>query len=161
MQIARDSSIPADFKALRLSSPSFQEGGAIPVKYTCDGENISPPLDIAGIPAEALSLAIIVEDPDAPGGTWNHWLAWNLPVTHHLRENRIHGEEGLNSFQQVGYGGPCPPPGKPHRYQFKVYALDQVLDLKPRIGTVELERAMAGHILAYGELMGLYQRKSK
>lgn len=102
-------------------------------------------------------MAVIVEDPDASSKTWIHWLIWNIPVTHHLKENEVHGVEGMNDFRQLHYGGPCPPSGT-HRYYFKVYALDTILDLAEGVSKSALEKAMGGHILAYGEIMGRYGR---
>ena len=98
-----------DYKQLDVSSSAFSAQGVIPTKYTCDGENVSPPLDIEHIPEAAKCLALIVDDPDAPVNTWVHWLVWNIPVTHHIKENKVQGTEGLNDFQQQHYGGPCPP----------------------------------------------------
>lgn len=147
-----------DYRQLTVSSPAFQSGGLIPVQYTCDGVNVSPPLDIGNIPHETTSLAMIVDDPDAPIGTWVHWLIWNIPVTGHLKENDVRGTEGINDFQQRHYGGPCPPSGT-HRYFFKVYALNALLDLPATTNKRDLEKAMSEHIIAFGELMGLYQRK--
>lgn len=146
-----------DYLQLRVSSSVFNENDLIPAKYTCDGANVNPPLDIEGIPEQAKCLALIVDDPDAPKGTWVHWVVWNIPITHHLKEKTVHGNEGLNDFGRRAYGGPCPPSGK-HRYFFKVYALDELLDLPPAIHKLQLEKAMSGHILAFGELIGLYQR---
>jgi len=146
-----------DYKQLDISSASFQAGEEIPVKYTCDGANISPSLDIKGIPEEAKCLALIVDDPDAPISTWVHWVVWNIPVTHHIKENEIHGVEGINDFQQYHYGGPCPPSGT-HHYYFKIYALDALLDLPKGSKEFQLEKAMSEHIIAYGEMMGLYTR---
>jgi Raf kinase inhibitor-like YbhB/YbcL family protein len=146
-----------DYKPLQVSSKAFANGKRIPVKYTCNGINISPPLDIGLIPPETKSLALIVDDPDAPVATWVHWLVWNIPVTNHIKENEICGKVGLNDFQQHHYGGPCPPSGE-HRYFFKVYALDTILDLPPDTKKHSLEKAMVQHIIAYGELVGLYQQ---
>jgi len=146
-----------DFKQLKVSSAIFHHEGMIPSKYTCDGKNINPPLDIEQIPEEAKCLALIVDDPDAPCGMWVHWVVWNIPVTHHIKENVIHGTEGLNDFHQHHYGGPCPPSGT-HHYFFKVYALDALLDLPPDTTKVQLEKAMGEHIIAFGELIGLYKR---
>lgn len=146
-----------DFKQLKVSSPAFGHETAIPKQYTCDGVNISPPLDIDQIPEEAQCLALIVDDPDAPSGTWVHWLVWNIPVTHSLKENEIHGIQGTNDFNEQQYGGPCPPSGT-HRYFFKVYALNALLDLPPDTRKPELEEAMSEHIIGFGELIGLYQR---
>lgn len=146
-----------DYKVLKISSHSFKEGEMIPVKYTCDGDNINPSLDIKGIPDEANSLAIIVDDPDAPAGTWVHWVAWNIPVTQHIKEDHVPGTEGVNDFQQLHYGGPCPPSGT-HRYFFKVYALDTILDLPAGTNKMQLEKAISEHIIGFGELTGLYKR---
>ena len=148
----------ADFKQLNVSSPAFKDADFIPTKYTCDGQNVNPSLDIGKIPAEAKSLAIIADDPDAPLGTWVHWVAWNIPVTHHIKENDVHGEEGLNDFQTRGYRGPCPPSGI-HQYFFKVYALDDLLALPGHTTKYQLEKAMSEHIIGFGELVGLYKRK--
>lgn len=146
-----------DFKVLKITSPAFQEETNIPLIYTCDGEDINPPLSIEQIPENAISLAIIVDDPDAPSGTWVHWVVWNIPVTHFLKENEVHGQQGLNDFHKTGYNGPCPPRGV-HRYFFKVYALDCLLELHTNANKSDLERAMTSHILAFGELVGLYGR---
>jgi Raf kinase inhibitor-like YbhB/YbcL family protein len=146
-----------DFKLMKITSTSFRDNGPIPVKYTCDGINISPPLDIEHIPDEAKSLAIIADDPDAPIGTWVHWVMWNMPVTHHVKENQAHGTAGMNDFQQRQYGGPCPPSGT-HRYFFKVYALDAILDLPADTNKLKLKKEMSDHIIAFGELVGVYKR---
>ncbi|HET9056713.1 MAG TPA: YbhB/YbcL family Raf kinase inhibitor-like protein [Chitinophagaceae bacterium] len=147
-----------DYKTMIISSTVFEDRGMIPVRYTCDGINISPPLDIKNIPEDAKSLVLIVEDPDAPIATWVHWIVWNIPLTHHIKENEIHGTEGLNDFQQHHYGGPCPPSGT-HHYFFKIYALDTILDLPPDTRIKNLQKAMGGHIMAFGELVGLYKRR--
>lgn len=146
-----------DYKSLKISSPAFENEGWIPAKYTCDGININPPLQIEHIPEAAKCLALIVDDPDAPIRTWIHWLVWNIPVTHFLKENNVHGIEGINDFQQNHYGGPCPPSGT-HRYFFKVYALDALLDLEAGAKINELEKVMSEHIIGFGELIGLYKR---
>lgn len=146
-----------DYKQLKVSSIEFQNEGMIPLKYTCDGRNINPSLDIEHIPEEAKCLVLIVDDPDAPIGTWVHWVVWNIPVTHHIKENEVHGTEGINDFQQHHYAGPCPPSGT-HRYFFKVYALDALLDLPANTKKLQLEKAMSEHIIAFGELIGLYNR---
>ena len=142
---------------LRISSAAFADGEYIPVKYTCDGLNINPPLDIEGVPVEAQSLALIVDDPDAAAGTWVHWVMWSIPVAKHLAENHIPGQEGINDFRKQHYGGPCPPGGT-HRYYFKVYAVDTTLHLPASTNKVQLENAMRGHIVGYGALMGRYER---
>jgi len=146
-----------DFKQLKVKSTAFQENEMIPGKYTCEGVNISPPLDIDHIPEETKCLALAVDDPDAPNGDWVHWIVWNIPVTHHIKENNVHGIEGMNDFRQQKYGGPCPPSGT-HRYFFKVYALDALLDLPAHSNKRQLEKAMSEHILAFGELIGLYKK---
>ena len=148
-----------NYKQLKVTSPVFKENEMIPAKYTCDGVNVSIPLDIKHIPEEAKCLALIVDDPDAPNGTWVHWVVWNIPVTHHIKENEVHGTEGINDFQQHNYGGPCPPSGT-HRYFFKVYALDALLDLPANTKKLQLEKAMSEHIIAFGELIGLYNRNN-
>lgn len=149
-----------DYRTLSISSPAFNYGATIPLRYTCDGAFINPPLDVACVPKEAMSLAIIVDDPDAPIGTWSHWLVWNIPVTKKIRENHPHGDTGKNDFLENKYDGPCPHAGS-HRYRFKVYALDTILDLSSHTRQWALEKAMSGHILAFGEWMGTYERISK
>lgn len=146
-----------DFKPITISSTAFQQNGTIPVQYTCDGTNTNPPFALKQIPEEALSLAIIVDDPDAPAGTWTHWLVWNIPVTHQIPEGFHKGVQGLNDFKKKAYGGPCPPSGE-HRYFFKIYALDCVLDLPAGAGRKDLEKAMSEHIMAMGVYIGRYAR---
>lgn len=146
------------YDLLHISSKAFEDEAAIPQKYTCDGENISPPFDIDNIPQQAVSLALVADDPDAPGKTWVHWVIWNIPVTHHLKENQAHGIQGINDFGNNQYGGPCPPQGT-HRYYFKIYALDSILFLPLTAGKQALEKAMSGHILAFGQLTGRYSRQ--
>ena len=149
-----------------LSSSSFSNGSEIPRKYTCEGEDISPQLSWSQAPAGTEAFAIIADDPDAPAGTWTHWLVFDLPSSTSVlpenvaEESRIAtgGAQGQNDFHKIGYGGPCPPPGKPHRYFFKIFALDHRLDLKPGCSRRELEQAMRGHILAQAEWMGKYHR---
>lgn len=153
-----EATVAVDYKNLDVSSTAFQHNEMIPAKYTCEGSNISPPLDIDHIPLEAKCLVLIVVDPDAPAATWVHWLLWNIPITHHIKENEAHGIEGLNDFQQHHYGGPCPPSGT-HRYFFKVYALDALLDLPAKTKKHQLDKAMSKHIIAFGQLTGLYKRK--
>lgn len=146
-----------DYKQMDISSTAFKNGEMIPAKYTCDGINVNPPLDIKDIPEETKCLVLIADDPDAPVGTWVHWIVWNIPVTHHIKENTVHGVEGLNDFQQHRYGGPCPPSGT-HRYFFKIYALNALLDLPANTKKIKLEKAMSEHIIGFGELIGLYAR---
>jgi hypothetical protein len=143
---------------LSIKSPAFEHGKLIPKKYTCDGQDINPPLTIEGVPKEAKTLVLAVDDPDAPSGTWDHWIVWNIPAsTSKIAENSVPGKEGVNSARQQGYMGPCPPGGT-HRYFFKVYALDTQLSLDPSSRKKDAEKAMQGHVLAKGELMGLYRR---
>lgn len=143
---------------LTVSSPAFEHLGFIPARYTCDGANVNPPLDINHIPDGAQSLALIVDDPDAPAGTWDHWIVWNIDPEPLIAENTVPGIEGTNDFGRRHYGGPCPPSGT-HRYFFNVYALDNRLELPAGAGRSEVEHAMAGHVLAKGELVGRYRRE--
>jgi hypothetical protein len=143
---------------LSVKSPAFEHGQLIPKKYTCDGQDINPPLTIEGIPKETKTLVLAVDDPDAPSGTWDHWIVWNIPAsTSKIAENSVPGKEGVNSARQQGYMGPCPPGGT-HRYFFKVYALDTELSLGSGSRKKDVEKAMQGHVLSKGELMGLYRR---
>jgi Raf kinase inhibitor-like YbhB/YbcL family protein len=144
-------------KKLSVESPAFENNTLIPAKYTCDGDDVNPPLIIKGIPEEAKTLALIVDDPDAPAGTWAHWIVWNIPPTGKIEENTVPGTEGLNTDGKHSYGGPCPPYGT-HRYFFKVYALDTKLSLSAYSKKADLEKTMESHILAEGELVGLYRR---
>ena len=150
---------------IKLTSAAFQDGGMIPKQYTCDGANISPPLRWDGVPEKARTLALIVDDPDAPAKTWVHWIVFNLPASaRELTENVPQqqsimgsGIQGTNDFKKSGYGGPCPPKGT-HRYFFKLYALDTELQLDARATKDQLLKAMEGHIIAQGQLMGQYSR---
>lgn len=145
-------------KELSIKSPAFENGTLIPEKYSCDGQDINPPLIIESIPKEAKTLVLVVDDPDAPRGTFDHWIVWNIPASaNKIGENTIPGTEGINSARQRGYMGPCPPWGV-HRYFFKVYALDAELDLGANSNKKDVEKAMQRHILAKGELMGQYRR---
>ena len=152
--------------SLTISSPSFANGGDIAKQFTCDSADVSPQLSWTEPPAGTKSFALLVDDPDAPVGNWNHWALWNMPSTlrslpegvsktAHLQDGSV---QGLNDFHKPGYNGPCPPAGKPHRYYFKLFALDTSLDLKPTAGKHLLEGAMKGHILAQAEWMGRYRR---
>ena len=155
--------------ALTLTSPAFAAGAAIPAKHTCDGPDLSPALAWSGAPPAAKTFALIVDDPDAPAGTWVHWVLLNLTATlAALPENLPKSEtlpqlggaaQGRNDFRKIGYGGPCPPPGKPHRYFFKLYALDAVLPLEAGATKADVERAMKGHVLGQAQLMGTYARR--
>ncbi len=152
--------------AFELRSSAFWSGGAIPMKHTCHGSDVSPPLRWSDPPAKTTSFALIVDDPNAPGGTWVHWVLLGLPGT--LRELAEGvppedtlpgiGTQGMNDFGKVGYDGPCPPRGPAHRYFFKLYALDTDLTLPPRKTKAELLKAMEGHVLDQAELMGRYKR---
>lgn len=149
-----------------LSSPAFREGETIPKKYTCVGEDVSPPLQWTGPPKGTRSLALIMDDPDAPMGTWVHWVLFNIPPQEPGLPEGVPpldtfpkgARHGINDFKRVGYGGPCPPPGKPHRYFFKLYALDTLLDLPPRATKAQVVAASRGHVLAEARLMGRFGR---
>jgi Raf kinase inhibitor-like YbhB/YbcL family protein len=146
---------------LTVTSTAFKEGGMIPGKYTCDDRDLSPQIAWSGVPAGAKSIALICDDPDAPAGTWVHWVVFNIPATaKELAEGAsmpAGAKQGINDFRKLPYGGPCPPGGT-HRYFFKVYALDSALTLKEGATKGELLRAMEGHVLAQGQLMGKYKR---
>ncbi len=152
--------------AISISSAAFQNSGNIPARYSCDGENVSPELSWSQPPAGTVSFALISDDPDAPGGTFVHWTIFNIPADKRELEEGVPRSEvisdgsiqGMTDFRRVGYGGPCPPPGRPHRYFFKLYALDSKLNLSASATKEDVEDAMEGHILAKGELMGLYGR---
>jgi Raf kinase inhibitor-like YbhB/YbcL family protein len=151
---------------LSVSSPAFQEGERIPVKYTCKGEDVSPPLAWGEPPAGTQFFTLIVDDPDAPGGVFTHWVLFNIPSHSFELPEAIPTQaelpsgalQGRNDFGRIGYGGPCPPPGSPHRYQFILYAVEQPLDLKAGVSKKQVLSAMQGHILAEGQLVGTYQR---
>jgi Raf kinase inhibitor-like YbhB/YbcL family protein len=152
--------------ALTITSTAFNDGATIPKKFTCDGQDISPPLAWSGIPANAKSLALICDDPDAPMGTWVHWVLWNMPPSTPAlpegiaKDGDLPGgiKQGLNSWPKTGYGGPCPPPGKPHRYFFKLYALDAELAFSGSVNKNVLEEAMKSHILGQAQIIGTYGR---
>jgi Raf kinase inhibitor-like YbhB/YbcL family protein len=150
----------ADMSTLKLSSQAFSHSGYIPAKYTCDGPDVNPPLTIENTPPETKSLALIVEDPDAPAGTWVHWVVWNISAdTRVIKEHSLPSgaQEGMNDFRKRGYGGPCPPSGT-HRYFFKLYALNTTLSLSVNATKTALESALQGRVLSKTELMGLYKR---
>ena len=152
-----------------VTSTAFQEGQPIPAQYTADGKDVSPPLRFGGVPAGTRSLALVCEDPDAPRGTWSHWVLFNLPADAGGLPEGVPPEaklsggaaQGTNDFRKVGYGGPSPPPGKPHRYFFKLYALDTPLALPAGTTRQQLQSAVQGHVLAEGQLMGTYGREKK
>ncbi len=146
-------------KTLYVESVAFTQNGHIPAKYTCEGENINPPITIKDIPEDTKTLALIVEDPDAPNGVFDHWLLWNLLPSDTIEEKTDLGTSGINSFGKTGYGGPCPPSGT-HRYYFKVYALDKELGIAAGEDKNSLQDSMRGHILATGELVGRYKKKN-
>ena len=154
--------------ALKVTSTAFEQGAAIPLKHTCDGQDLSPPLAWAGVPPGAKSLAVVCDDPDAPAGTWDHWVLYNLPAdTPGLPEGVAASGtglpsgtlQGLNGWRTQGYRGPCPPRGGPHRYFFRVYALDTALSLPAGASKEKVQSAMKGHVLAAGELVGRYARR--
>ncbi len=164
------SGVHADIKggtemAITITSSAFSDGGMIPKGYTCDGANISPPLTWSGVPTDSKSLALIVDDPDAPMGTWVHWVLFNIPaniseLSHTVPSTKVlenGAKHGINDFGRFDYGGPCPPGGT-HRYYFKLYALDTELTQEPGLTKDELLKAMQGHILTEGQLMGRYAR---
>ena len=152
---------------MELTSTAFSQGEIIPDTYTCKGKNISPEMAWKGTPGETKSFTLIVEDPDAPGGTYTHWIAYNINAKRNALPSNLPGNsrvdgmmQGINDFGKVGYGGPCPPQAHgPHRYYFKIFALDTILDLPPGADKIDLGKAMNGHILAETELMGLYEIK--
>ncbi len=151
----------AGMETLTLSSPAFKHNQMIPIKYTCDGADISPPLLIGNVPPATKSLVLIVDDPDAPAGVWVHWVLWNIdPRTTEIKEGSVPAgaRQGRNDFPQVKYGGPCPPSGT-HRYFFKLYALDTTIDSGAGANKAALERSMKNHIIGRVDLIGLYTRK--
>lgn len=167
MILAADRSRSAkEGQEMKLMSSAFQQGKMIPQQYTCDGSDISPPLTWSDPPQGTQSFALIADDPDAPRGTWVHWVVWNIPATARSLEESVPRQEslatgakqGMTDFKKIGYGGPCPPSGT-HRYFFKLYALDAMLNLPTGTTKAEFEKAMQGHILGRAELMGTYQRK--
>lgn len=152
--------------ALEIKSPVFKEGGSIPLQYTCKGSDISPPLSWSGVPKGAKSMALICDDPDAPGMTWVHWVVYNIsPDENGLKEDLAKSGtlpggtlQGITDFRKIGYGGPCPPPGGPHRYYFKLYALDKKPELKAGATKDMLLKSMDGYILEEAQLMGTFKR---
>lgn len=151
--------------AMEILSTAFANNGTIPARYTCDGQNISPDLYWRNVPPQAKSLVLICDDPDAPSETWVHWIVYNIPPTvlafeEDIQKLPLGAKDGLNSWPKIGYGGPCPPNGK-HRYFFKLYALDTILDLKGEVTSKILQKAMTNHILATATLMGTYRRPGR
>jgi Raf kinase inhibitor-like YbhB/YbcL family protein len=152
--------IEEDKMTLQMTSTVFTSGSMIPKKYSCDAENVSPPLSWTGVPQGTKSLALIVDDPDAPVGIWVHWVLYDMPSDLSGLPEGVKnvGIDGYNDFGKTGYGGPCPPKGSAHRYFFKLYALDSLLNLKPGASKREVEKVMQSHILAQGQLVGKYAR---
>jgi Raf kinase inhibitor-like YbhB/YbcL family protein len=152
--------------ALQLQTAAFKPGGNIPARYTCDGPDVSPALAWNGAPAGTLTFAVVMEDPDAPGGTWVHWLMYEVPASVAELPEAVPAQielpsgarQGRNDFRRVGYGGPCPPRGPAHRYFFRLYALDAKLNVRAGAAKADLDRAMRGHVVAEAELMGRYAR---
>lgn len=159
-----------DIKILELQSPAFKANGTIPARYSCDGEDVSPELAWSSPPKGTQSFVLIMEDPDAPAGTWTHWVLYDLPGhSKGLEEDQAkkavlpNGAKqglawGVTEFERVGYSGPCPPPGKPHRYFFRLFALDASLGLTTKATKLRVSKSIVGHVLAEGELMGRYSR---
>jgi Raf kinase inhibitor-like YbhB/YbcL family protein len=158
--LAALASFAAGGAKMKITSSAFQQGGNIPSKFSCDGANTNPPLQISDAPREVKSLVLIVDDPDAPSGLFTHWAIWNIsPQTSTIAEGSTpKGVQATNDFGRSGYGGPCPPSGT-HRYYFKIFALDRELDLPFGAKRSQLDAAMKGHVMAQGELMGRYSRK--
>ena len=146
--------------SILVSTEAFTQQGFIPSRFTCEGDNINPPLEISNVPEQTKSLALFMEDPDATRGTFDHWIVWNIKPGETIEEGNIPGVSGINSFGKKGYGGPCPPTGR-HRYYIKVYALDTILDFPASSGKKELQAAMKDHVLGHGELMGHYEKQQK
>ena len=148
-----------EVSTMKVTSPAFAEGATIPMKYTCDGDDVIPPLVFSDVPHDAKTLALVVDDPDAPVGNWDHWVVWNIPATAKgIVEGVVpDGVVGRNSWKKNAWGGPCPP-DREHRYFFKLYALDTELELSREATKADLERAMDGHVLAKHELVGRYDR---
>lgn len=146
-------------KTIKVISEAFENEEYIPKKYTCEGLNVSPPISLSNIPEETKSIAVIVDDPDAPIRPWTHWLIWNVTPVKQIREGSAQGKQGMNDFRLNKYSGPCPPSGT-HRYFFKVYALDTLLNIPVTTNKHDLEHAMQSHIIGYGELIGLYKSTS-
>ncbi len=150
---------------LNVTSPSFKESALIPIKYTCQGDDVSPAIQWEPGPKSTKSFVLLADDPDAPKGTWVHWIVFNIPATVTLLPENVSIDtipgalEGTNSAARVGYMGPCPPDDKAHRYYFKIYALDMLLDFNENITKVDLEKAIDGHVIAQGYIMGRYQKQ--
>ena len=146
---------------LTIGSSEFANNENIPAMYTCDGENVNPPITIENSPSGTKSMALIIDDPDAPNGTFDHWIVWNIRPKEMIIENTVPGTEGKNGFGKSKYQGPCPPEGKIHRYFFKVYALDSLINVQAGSDKKTVEKAMSKHILAEGEIIGMYQKANR
>jgi Raf kinase inhibitor-like YbhB/YbcL family protein len=163
---AQNDSNKGDVMKIQLTTTAFNQGQPIPSRHTCEGDDVSPDLQWSGVPSTAKSLALVCDDPDAPVGIWVHWVLYDLtPSMTGVPEDLPKlltldngAKQGMNDFKRIGYGGPCPPPGKPHRYFFKLYALDIRPDLKSGLTKKDLLKVMEGHVIAEGELMGTYLR---
>jgi Raf kinase inhibitor-like YbhB/YbcL family protein len=147
-----------NYKHLKIATDAFNENSIMPYKYTCDGKNINPPINISNLPVNAKSFAVIVDDPDGLNGSFCHWVIWNLPITDRIEEGEHRGIPGRNDFGYYSYSGPCPPAGT-HRYYFKVYALDCILNIPACSGKMQLEKAMKGHVAGFGFLAGKYHMR--
>src|SRR5437773_11542667 len=158
--VAASASVAAGGARMKITSSAFQEGGNIPSKFTCDGSETSPALQITGVPSEAKSLVLIADDPDAPSGLFTHWLIWNIPPqTNSIAEGSVpKGVQGTNDFGKSGYRGPCPPPGT-HSYSFKIFVLDCELYLRSGAKRSQVDAALKVHVIAQGELVGRYARR--
>ncbi|HSR10479.1 MAG TPA: YbhB/YbcL family Raf kinase inhibitor-like protein [Thermodesulfobacteriota bacterium] len=155
--------LPAQGASIGISSPAFQNNHSIPSRYACDGVNVNPPLMIQNVPGGTKSLALVLDDIDAPRGTYVHWILWNIsPAEREIQENSVPegAVQGLNDFRKNSYGGPCPP-GRAHRYLFRIYALDFSPKLDPRSTKADLEKIIEGHVLGRGEMVGKYQKIQK
>ncbi len=152
-----------------LTSEAFKHGDMIPIQYTCDDQDISPPLRWRGVPEDTRSLVLLCDDPDAPRGVWSHWVFYNIPANRSafgedMPPDEIFpwgGTQGFNDFRRIGYGGPCPPPGPAHRYFFRLYALDTALNLSPGLNRQQVLDRIEGHIMGQAELMGRYARANR
>lgn len=145
---------------IKVVSPSFDNDTMIPARFTCDGQGVNPELALAHVPPQAKSLVLMVEDPDAADGTFLHWLVYDMPVVSRIEEDSIQGKQGMNSAGKKNYHGPCPPSGT-HHYHFRIYAIDRMLDLPEGVSRDVVDNAMKGHVMAEGDLVGLYQRENR
>ncbi len=145
---------------MKISSPAFKNGGVIPFKYSCEGDNVNPEIDMEEIPEKAQSLALIIDDPDAPSGVWTHWILYNIPADiKKIEENSVPGKQGISTSKQKEYIGPCPPGNETHRYFFRLYALDTIIEESDGLTREQIERKIMGHVISTAEMMGYYSRK--